>query len=391
MKKLLLVLLIFQGIISSVSSQEKGIIFEKDSSFANLKEKAKLENKLIFVDFYAFWCKPCKWMSLNVFTNDTIANFYKKFVCSKFDVEKGEGKKLAKYFEVMCYPTYLFIDSTGRVVHRTSGAWSVNEFLLIGEDALDPRKQYITFMDKFESLTMKPEEIVYLMKLRDNSCLPIKKEMSEYLDSQFEKDYSNNLNWSVMRDFEIDPKFPVFKYLLSHYELFSEKHSADSVNNLIKRVYKEAMEDCASDAVKYQTLRSEVTSLCLPFSEQFALKMDLTFFEQTNNWKQYADSAISYVDKYAFNNYVFLNNTAYKFYQNVKDTTSLKKALSWVEHSIELKPTYISYDTYAGILYLLNRKSEALSAITKAIELEKENGSVVPSTQELFDKIKEMK
>ncbi|MFZ2072472.1 MAG: hypothetical protein WAV10_02220, partial [Minisyncoccia bacterium] len=69
----------------------------------------------------------------------------------------------------------------------------------------------------------------------------------------------------------------------------------------------------------------------------------------------------------------------------------LKKALSWVEHSIELKPTYISYDTYAGILYLLNRKNEALSAITKAIELEKENGSVVSSTQELFDKIKEMK
>jgi thiol:disulfide interchange protein len=44
----------------------KGIRFEHGLSWAQVKEKAKAENKYIFMDCYATWCGPCKAMDKNV-------------------------------------------------------------------------------------------------------------------------------------------------------------------------------------------------------------------------------------------------------------------------------------------------------------------------------------
>ena len=37
------------------------------------------------------------------------------------DMEKGEGVELAKKYNVKAYPTYLFINGDGEVVHRVLG------------------------------------------------------------------------------------------------------------------------------------------------------------------------------------------------------------------------------------------------------------------------------
>src|SRR5690606_14618888 len=57
MKKLFLLLFIipFMAI-----GQEKGICFEHNTTWAKVKEKAKAENKHIFVDAFTTWCGPCK-------------------------------------------------------------------------------------------------------------------------------------------------------------------------------------------------------------------------------------------------------------------------------------------------------------------------------------------
>jgi thiol:disulfide interchange protein len=44
----------------------KGINFENNLSWEQVKEKAKAENKYIFVDCYATWCGPCKAMDKEV-------------------------------------------------------------------------------------------------------------------------------------------------------------------------------------------------------------------------------------------------------------------------------------------------------------------------------------
>ena len=91
-------------------SQNKDINFEH-GTFAEIKAKAKKENKLIFVDAYTTWCGPCKQMAKTVFTNDAVADFYNfSFINAKIDMEKGEGIEIAKQYEVKCYPNLLFME-----------------------------------------------------------------------------------------------------------------------------------------------------------------------------------------------------------------------------------------------------------------------------------------
>src|SRR6185503_10815231 len=98
-----------------------------------LLARAKKEKKMIMVDAFTTWCGPCKWMAKNIFPNDTVAEFYNKnFINAKIDMEKGEGPDLAKKYEVGCYPTFLFIDGNGQLIHRQSGGGEVKSFIQLG-------------------------------------------------------------------------------------------------------------------------------------------------------------------------------------------------------------------------------------------------------------------
>lgn len=86
-------------------------------------EAAKAENKLVFVDFYTTWCLPCKLMDEDVFTDQEFGTFMNdNFINYKIDAEKGGGPDLALVYQVMVFPTLLFLDSNGRVLVRKDGA-----------------------------------------------------------------------------------------------------------------------------------------------------------------------------------------------------------------------------------------------------------------------------
>lgn len=99
----------------------QGVNFEH-LTFDEALVKAKAENKLIFMDGYTSWCGPCKYMSEKVFTQEKPGRIFNpKFICVKFDMEKGEGPALAKRFEVKAYPTFLIIRPDGSVQHKIVG------------------------------------------------------------------------------------------------------------------------------------------------------------------------------------------------------------------------------------------------------------------------------
>jgi thioredoxin-related protein len=61
-------------------------------------------------------------MAKNIFTLKSVGDHYNaNFVNAKIDMEKGEGIDIAKKYDVKVFPTYLFIDGNGELVHRTVG------------------------------------------------------------------------------------------------------------------------------------------------------------------------------------------------------------------------------------------------------------------------------
>ena len=126
---------------NSANAQTKTIKFES-GTWEEIKTKSARENKLIFLDAYASWCGICKRMEKNVFTDDTVADFYNtNFINARIDMESGEGTVLAKHYNVNVYPTLLFIDGQGKVIHRAEGMHQAQEFLELARDAGDTEKQ----------------------------------------------------------------------------------------------------------------------------------------------------------------------------------------------------------------------------------------------------------
>jgi thioredoxin 1 len=100
---------------------DQGIQFT-EASWAAILKKAKAEKKIIFFDAYTTWCGPCKQLQKNVFTRSDVAEvFNNNFINVKFDMESGEGLKLAKKYPIECYPTLFFINEKGKVVKQLLG------------------------------------------------------------------------------------------------------------------------------------------------------------------------------------------------------------------------------------------------------------------------------
>jgi len=89
MKKMLLVsaLLIF-----FYSGFAAGINFVENKSWKEVLAMAREKNKLIFLDAYASWCGPCKYLQRDVFTDEEVGKFFNDvFINVKMDMEQGEG------------------------------------------------------------------------------------------------------------------------------------------------------------------------------------------------------------------------------------------------------------------------------------------------------------
>jgi thioredoxin-related protein len=133
----------------------EGVRFENNLTWAEVKAKAKAENKGIFVDCYTTWCGPCKQMREEVFQRPSVGTYFNAhFICVSLQMDRTnndapgvrawyeDAAAIAKEYDVRQYPTYLFFAPDGHAVHRASGAVEPKQFIQFGADAQDPSRQY---------------------------------------------------------------------------------------------------------------------------------------------------------------------------------------------------------------------------------------------------------
>lgn len=124
---------------AAVKRNNKRSITFQEMSLEEAMKQAKKDNKLIFVDAYTDYCQPCVLMVKNVFSLDKVADFYNQnFINLK--IHFGKEKELAEKYGTSGYPSFLFINGDGKLVHMAGGYTEGDKFVNYGEEALKKAK-----------------------------------------------------------------------------------------------------------------------------------------------------------------------------------------------------------------------------------------------------------
>lgn len=118
--KNLLPILLMTCLIGQVALAEQATFINYERGiYEKAKHQAAQEGKLLFLDFYAKWCMPCKWMDETTFSDRTVISKLKEdYIAIKVDIDEMEGFELKSRFDIRYLPTILIFNTEGKMVER---------------------------------------------------------------------------------------------------------------------------------------------------------------------------------------------------------------------------------------------------------------------------------
>ncbi|MCR9171053.1 MAG: thioredoxin family protein [bacterium] len=213
--------------LCTFGASAEGISFEHISLDAAL-EKAKAENKPIFIDVYATWCGPCKYLSREVFVEEELGAYMNEhFINLKLDGEEGDGDYLMAEFGLDAYPTMLFLSPDREELNRIVGAVSANEILEVSKGVIDPSSTLLFQLEEKYDEGNRDQAFMqsYINELveKEKDFEPI---VNEYLSLYPELDLANEDEFLIfcigVNELD-DPMNQTFlKNIAKHSELFPE-------------------------------------------------------------------------------------------------------------------------------------------------------------------------
>lgn len=391
MKKLFsfILLILIVGVASA-----QGIKFFNGDLTDALK-KASKKDKLVFVDAYTTWCGPCKMMARDVFTDKEVGNFYNKhFINLKIDQEKGEGIEFAKKYDVVAYPTLIFLNAKGELAHKIIGYQNVQEFLAFAKDAMNEEKQILALSKLYTygyGEAMKPELMKNYANALKNAWMPDAGVVAQdYINTIDQSDWLDKENAEfILEHFPSDVENELFKFIVENTDEFVQ--------------YDESEE-------KFYERIEESLGFYLRLNEDLSDEKVLSFYQEffPNDWKKryslyeiallkqndeiieaYVLAQLAFFEEYGIESWQELNQLAWTIYEKSDDPEILELGREVAMQSIEMDENYYNVDTYTWLSYKLGDYANTLIYGRKAIELGKADDFEVNELEDMLDSIEQ--
>lgn len=372
----------------SVAAQEEGGVVFQEKTFDELLADAKAQDKLIFIDAYTTWCGPCKMMTAKVFPQEAVGSVYnKKFINAKFDMEKGEGPELARRFSVMAYPTYLFVNGDGELVHKGLGYIPATELLALA-DVAESDENLLALSNRYEGGDRNPEFVSsYINTLNDVYEKERAAEVTDaYLSGIDKKEWTSE---PVMQMIMANPgelKGDRFQFMVANADAFKKMSSSaryvSSLQNILIPSFMEAKGSRALPAL--EEINPFLDENAGAMAEQLKANYAM-IFAQRNDPDNYPAAVVTYFNTYPSDDAMELNSVAWTFYESVEDANYLKYALGWAMQSVSLDKQYMNMDTLAWLYKKMGNDAKAKEVAQEAIELAKASGEDYSSTLPILE------
>jgi thiol-disulfide isomerase/thioredoxin len=420
--KLLFLIILFQPFISFGKNfkytawdvVDGGIVFEQGLNWRQIILKAKVENKFIFVDCYATWCTPCKEMERSVYLNNNVGKFFNdKFISVKMQMDSSridndtikrlysDAHNIGVQHKIQGYPTYLFFTPDGRISDRAMGLKSPDEFISLGNEVIDPSKNYYTLLELFQNGGTNLTQTSFLASrtLLLGDTLKSRQIAKIYLirlskDSLFTK---NNIEF--MREFtktSADQGFNLFyKHSKAIDSIMGDDIYAEQIVQSI--IYQEMVLPIVTGTManfeKEPDWTTYMANIRAKYGNYYAgcviTAAKCSWALKSNKMPEYTKYLVQFQEKYGSKSNhdmmasLVLNNYAWIIYLNSTNKEELNKALSWSSRAIMMHPSPNWMDTYAHILYKLGRNKESVTWEGIAAKLSSENKAIQSSLEKM--------
>ncbi|MES2329924.1 MAG: DUF255 domain-containing protein [Bacteroidota bacterium] len=417
MKKILCFFLICISLVS-VAQNEKGIRFEHKLSWEEVKAKAKAESKYIFMDCFATWCTPCKYMDKEVYPKDTVGDYMNaKFISVKVQMDSagmdneeiknwyGDAKTIRLLYKVTGLPTFLYFSPEGKILHRGVGSYKYTEFLGLSANAANPEKQYYTLLENYKAGEKDYGKMAYLA---DKARSLDDKETADRIS----KDYMNNYLFKLPEDTLFTKEN--IEFIGSFTQNSKDKGfklfylQADGVNGIMNNKYysrsrvdllidKEFVSPILIKAINSKNTLPDWDKMIKKIKKRFTneiadrivINAQEKYYANNNNLPELYKIYIKRYRKYGISSSEteygsvdgVTNNMAWAIFENSQERTTINVAIEWEKKIIDntnLPPNDILkavlIDTYANLLYKVGRTSEAIEWETKSLNIANDLG-----------------
>ena len=408
----------------AIAQDEKGIRFEKGLNWVEIREKAKKENKYIFLDGFTTWCGPCKMMAKDIFPQAKVGEFFNNNfinVAVQFDVTKKDNEEvkswykdaaeIQKTYSINSYPSYLFFSPQGELVHAVHSAVpDADEFIRLASEAIDPEKQFLNLKKRYEEGNRDPD-FLYALTVSaianwDNKMARVA--ATSYLKTQPDLLTDRNLKLlPVLTKTSSDPGFKVLRDHADRADLILGKgYSKEIVRTIIFdeivlpviRIGGEKIDHGLmieyrgelSKDVDWKQLKTQLDAKFPEYSEEVMMSSQLTYLNWAKDWKLLNKTIAKLLseNKNAIRS-PELTRLANEFFLRVDDINILNETLAWAKLSlsnIEDQQDKLNFmTTYAQLLDKAGQKDEAIKQVETAVEL---TGG---KTQYFIDMLEKMK
>lgn len=192
---------------NSNTKNPQGIRWTEGLSWQEVKEKAKRENKYVFLDCYTTWCGPCKMMDKDVYPTATVGDFVNgKFIAARVQMDQSEkddafvkswykdAEEITKRYLIEGYPTFLFFSPSGIIIYKEMGFKNIEKFIAMAQTALTPGRvftdeyaEYMQFMADYKQGNIKYNQLPFMVtiakKLGDTTSRELVRLHEQYISN----------------------------------------------------------------------------------------------------------------------------------------------------------------------------------------------------------------
>lgn len=372
----------------ATDSLSNGIHFEKGLSWKQIVAKAKLEKKYIFVDCYASWCVPCKKMDKEIYPTKEVGDYFNaRFISVKVQMDTAanddaqtrafyaDAQNIRIAYKIAFYPTLLFFNSDGNLLSKGIGLMDTAALVKYAEDATNPQKDYYKLLNAYNKGRRDFDQMAYLARTADG-LLGDHEEAgqiaAEYMRLLKKENRFTEENIKFFSQFTKKSNESGFTFFLNNATKINkmmkdEDYSQSMVQHIL---YNEFITPKIHDN-KRPDWRMIASRIARKYGSYYAQRVVIgaraDWAGRKKQWPEHTKYLISYTENYGPKTdnggqfeALYFNNRAWDIFEHSDNTAELNIALKWSLRAISIDPENSSIDTYANILYKLQRNDLAL-------------------------------